>query len=139
MMNVLIQLTVYFEDPFWVGIFERTINDEIQVAKVTYGAEPKDYDVYYSYLRSFNKLNFSKPCSIEKHEEKRINPKRMQRNINKNLQVKGIGTKSQEILKKQHEENKIQRAKANKQRKEEREALKFKKKQQKKLEKHKGH
>lgn len=138
-MNVSIQLTVYFEDPFWVGIFERIINGKIEVAKVTYGAEPKDYDVYYSYLKHFKDLSFSTAYNVEKESLKKINPKRMQRNINKNLQNKGIGTKSQEILKKQHEDN-VAKRKANKKiRKEEKAALKFKLKQEKKLKKHKGH
>ena len=40
-----IQLTVFFEDPFWVGVFERTISGRLSVSKVTFGAEPKDYEV----------------------------------------------------------------------------------------------
>ena len=36
-------LTVLFEDPFWVGIFERIDDGKLSVCKVTFGAEPKDY------------------------------------------------------------------------------------------------
>lgn len=36
-------LTVYFEDPFWVGVFERIDDGKLSVCKVTFGAEPKDY------------------------------------------------------------------------------------------------
>ena len=39
------KLIVYFEDPFWVGVFERIDEGKLSVAKVTFGAEPKDYDV----------------------------------------------------------------------------------------------
>ena len=39
------KLTVYFEDPFWVGIFERIDGGKLSVAKVTFGAEPKDYEI----------------------------------------------------------------------------------------------
>lgn len=39
------KLTVFFEDPFWVGIFERIEDGRLSVAKVTFGAEPKDYEV----------------------------------------------------------------------------------------------
>ena len=39
------KLTVFFEDPFWVGVFERIENGRLSVAKVTFGAEPKDYEV----------------------------------------------------------------------------------------------
>ena len=39
-------LTVFFEDPFWVGVFERQAQGELTVCKVTFGAEPKDGEVY---------------------------------------------------------------------------------------------
>ena len=39
------KLTVDFEDPFWVGVFERIENGKLSVAKVTFGTEPKDYEV----------------------------------------------------------------------------------------------
>ena len=39
------KLTVFFEDPFWIGIFERIEDGRLSVAKVTFGAEPKDYEV----------------------------------------------------------------------------------------------
>ena len=38
------KLTVFFEEPFWVGIFERIEDGKLSVAKVTFGAEPKDYE-----------------------------------------------------------------------------------------------
>ena len=42
MEKVYGKLTVYFEEPFWVGIFERIEDGKLSVAKVTFGAEPKD-------------------------------------------------------------------------------------------------
>ena len=39
------RLIVYFEDPFWVGIFERISDNKLSAAKVTFGAEPKDIEV----------------------------------------------------------------------------------------------
>ena len=35
------KLTVFFEEPFWVGVFERIENGKLSAAKVTFGAEPK--------------------------------------------------------------------------------------------------
>ena len=35
------KLTVYFEEPFWVGVFERIENSKLSVAKVTFGEEPR--------------------------------------------------------------------------------------------------
>ena len=42
----LTRLTVFFEAPFWVGVFERFEGGTLSVCKVTFGAEPKDYDVF---------------------------------------------------------------------------------------------
>ena len=47
------KLTVYFEDPFWVGVFERIMDGKLSVAKVTFGAEPKDYEVFDFILRHY--------------------------------------------------------------------------------------
>ena len=41
------KLTVYFEKPFWVGIFERTEDGKLSVAKVTFGVEPKDLSLIH--------------------------------------------------------------------------------------------
>ena len=35
-------LKVFFENPFWVGVFERIEDGKLSVCKVTFGAEPKD-------------------------------------------------------------------------------------------------
>ena len=42
------KLTVYFEETFWVGVFERIEDGKLSVTKVTFGAEPKDYEVQES-------------------------------------------------------------------------------------------
>ena len=40
------KLTVFFEEPFWVGVFECVSDGKLSVCKVTFGAEPKDYEIY---------------------------------------------------------------------------------------------
>ena len=47
------KLTVYFEEPFWVGIFECIEDGKLSVAKVTFGAEPKDYEVQ-EYIQKYS-------------------------------------------------------------------------------------
>ena len=67
------------------------------------------------------------------------NPKRMQREAKKQMQETVIGTKSQQALKLQQEQNKQERKKRSHQRKEAEKKRMFELKQQKKREKHKGH
>ncbi|MBP5725973.1 MAG: YjdF family protein, partial [Clostridia bacterium] len=53
-----ISLTVFFEDPFWVGVFERIDDGKLSVCKVTFGAEPKDYDVWEFILQNYDRMAF---------------------------------------------------------------------------------
>ena len=102
------KLTVFFEDPFWVGIFEHIEDGKLSVAKVTFGAEPKDYEVLEYIQKFYYRLQFSPAVETVVKEAKR-NPKRMQRDAKKQIQENGIGTKSQQALKLQQEQNKQER------------------------------
>ena len=102
------KLTVYFEEPFWVGVFERIEDDKLSVAKVTFGAEPKDYEVQEYIRKYYSSLKFSPAVDTVVKDIKR-NPKRMQREAKKQMQETGIGTKSQQALKLQQEQNKQER------------------------------
>lgn len=137
-MCVRSQLTVFFDDPFWVGIYERAYNENLEVARVVFGAEPKDYEVYAYLIKNHAKLRFSPPLGGEKRPERKINPKRMQRRINSQLSQEGIGTKAQQALKLQQEEGKIKRRQISRQMKEAEQQRKFALRQEKKKAKHKG-
>lgn len=102
-------LTILFENPFWIGLYERIDDNKYEVCKITFGAEPKDYEVYDFLLKNWHKLKFSPPVKTETVKERKINPKRMQREINSQFENKGIGTKAQQALKLQREQNKIEK------------------------------
>jgi VIT1/CCC1 family predicted Fe2+/Mn2+ transporter len=131
------KLTVYFEDPFWVGVFERTEDGKLSVAKFTFGAEPKDYEVYEFILKHYYSLQFS-PAVAAVVKEGSKNPKKVQREIRKQMSNIGIGTKSQQALKLQQEQNKLDRKARRKENKEAEAKYQFELKQQKKKEKHRG-
>ena len=99
------KLTVYFEEPFWVGVFERIEDGKLSVSKVTFGAEPKDYEVQEYIQKHYASLKFSPAVDAVVKDIKR-NPKRMQREARRQMQETGIGTKSQQALKLQQEQNK---------------------------------
>ncbi|EKQ56921.1 MULTISPECIES: YjdF family protein [unclassified Clostridium] len=140
-MTSKIKLTVLFNEPFWVGVFEIIEDGKYNVCKVTFGAEPREEETYEFVLNRFYSLNFSTSLfSIEnKLIEKRQNPKRLQRKIKKETALNGIGTKAQLALKLQHEQSKVRRKVKSKEQKEQEEERKFLLKKKKKLEKHKGH
>ena len=132
------KLTVYFEEPFWIGVFERIEDGKLSVAKATFGAEPKDYEVQEYIQKYYFSLKFSPAVDTVVKDIKR-NPKRMQREAKKQMQETVIGTKSQQALKLQQEQNKQERKKRSHSRKETEKKRMFELKQQKKRENHKGH
>ena len=132
------KLTVYFEEPFWVGVFERIDGGKLSVAKVIFGAEPKDYEVQEYIQKHYDSLKFSPAVDTVVKDIKR-NPKRMQREAKRQMQKTGIGTKSQQALKLQQEQYKQKRKIRSKEKKEAEKLRMFELKQQKKREKHKGH
>ena len=96
--------------------------------------------IFYFHKMKQYKLNFSSSKMENKNIiEKQENPKRLQREINKELKKKTIGTKAQIALSKAYEENKIERKKKSKAYKEMEKERQFAIKQLKKKEKHKGH
>ena len=132
-----VTLTVYFEDPFWVGLFEKIAEGKLSVCKVTFGAEPKDYEVLDYLLKNYSRLKFSPTVAITEKNSK-VNPKRMQRIARKQTLEKGIGTKSQQALQLQREEGKQKRKELSKEKKEAEKQRLFEIKQQKRKEKHRG-
>ena len=133
-----LKLTVYFEDPFWVGVFERTQNGTLSVCKITFGAEPKDYAVHAYVLRHFYELRFSPALSARQHVQC-SNTKRRQRQVQKQLSGAGVGTKSMQALAAQREQLKTERKQQSRAQQEAEQQRRFEQKQRKKLEKHKGH
>ena len=59
MEKVTCKLTVLFENPFWIGVFERREGRNLSVAKVIFGAEPKEYHVYEFVQKKYFDLELS--------------------------------------------------------------------------------
>lgn len=137
MDRVSVSVCVYFEDPFWVGVVERATEEGLSASKVTFGPEPKSYEVYGFLLENYYRLRFS-PAVETAVKELHVNPKRMQRKVRKQMEDRGTGTKSQQALQLQHEQMKTERRVSVKEQREAAKLRKFELKQQKKKEKHRG-
>ena len=137
MDRVHVTFTVFFENPFWVGVLESASEGKQKACKITFGAEPKDYEIHRFLLENYHRLRFS-PAVAVKEQKPSQNPKRVQRELRKQLRDTGIGTRSQQALQMQREEMKTERKQRGKaQREAEKERL-FHLKQQKRKEKHRG-
>ena len=139
-MLTSVKLTVLFNDPFWIGVFEIEDKNLYMVSKATFGCEPNDTEVYEFIIKYYYKLRFSKQESHENDRAlKKVNPKRQQREIKRQLEKNVIGTKAQRALKEQHEITNVNRKKKTKEEKLAEERRKYEIKQAKRKENHKGH
>lgn len=132
------KLTVFFEDPFWVGVFERTEGRKLSACKITFGAEPTNAQLNEFLLNNYDDLVFS-PAIKTELKEKADHPKRRFKIVKNTLKEIGVGTKAQQALKVQQEMRKTEHKAESKVRKEETAQRKFDLRQAKKKEKHKGH
>ncbi len=131
-------LKVFFENPFWVGVFERIEDGKLSVCKVTFGAEPKSYEILEYALQHYYELVFS-PAIETEIRQAADNPKRRSRNARKQLENMGIGTKSQQALQRQREDMKKERRQISREEREAEAQRRFVMKQAKKKEKKRGH
>lgn len=137
MDKVTSKLTVLFEEPFWVGVFERIENGKLSVCKVTFGAEPKDNELLLFIIKNYSSLKFSLEIDVVV-KETTDNPKRIQREARKQTLQTGIGTKAQQALSLQREQMKTKRKHISREQKIAEKQRQFELKQQKRKEKHKG-
>lgn len=100
---------ILFEEPFWIGIFERTEGTRLSVSKVTFGAEPKGYELYDYIPKQYYDLRFTQAIEVMQEAKKRINPKRRDREARKSMLDTTIATKSQQALKREQEKGKQER------------------------------
>ena len=132
-------LTVLFEDPFWIGLFEVTDEEGLHVCKVTFGAEPTGQEIIEFVEKNWHKLKYSEGIETRSTLEIKKSLKRQLREARKQMVSQGIGTKSQQALKMQQERNKVERKQLSKAEREAERQRKFDLRQAKMKEKHRGH
>ena len=66
-------LTVFFDDPFWVGVFSVTCGGKLCASRVVFGAEPRDGEVY-DFIKILNSVRLSE---MRKHLKKSIRKSRI--------------------------------------------------------------
>lgn len=137
-----IKVTVMLENSFWIGLFERNDEAGLAVARQIFGGEPTDAELYEFVLTHYDQLKFSEPHEF-KLIIKRKNPKRMQREVRREMEKakKGLSgeTRAQEVLRLDLEKKKKIKKSISKTEKEAFLERKFQLKQEKKKQKQRGH
>lgn len=132
-------ITVRFEEPFWVLLYERGGGGTYAACKHTFGAEPGEQEVYAFLLENWRDLKFSPPAAAEGPPERKVNPKRARREARRAVRPAAPGAKAQRAIALQREEGKAARARRSREEREAEEARKFALRREKRREKRKGH
>jgi hypothetical protein len=132
------KLTVYFDDPFWVGVFEREDEMGYRVCRVVFGPEPTDAELLAYVQEEYPNLDFGEPFKSHVEIVKKKNFKRVQREVRREME-EGVGTKAQRAMQAALELNRQEREVMSRERREEEKQLKFKLRQVRKKEKRRGH
>ena len=130
--------TVLFQPPFWVGIAERWEEAGYSAARVVFGAEPTDAQLYEWLEREWHRLKFSPAAEGERPVPERRNPKRALREARAATRIRGVSTRAQEALSRQREQEGLERQIGRRQAKQEQAERKFLLRQEKKRAKKRG-
>jgi hypothetical protein len=137
-----IKATILLEGSLWVGLFERTDKKGYAIARHIFGKEPTNPEVYEFVLKNYLQLKFGAPQEF-KLEIKRMNPKRLQRIVRREMEkareTTQPSTHAQDYMRIELEKHKHQKKTLSKKEKEAREEKLFLLKQKKRKQKHRGH
>ena len=132
------RLTVFFEEPFWVGVFEQETDGVICAARVVFGAQPTDAEVFEFVLRHADRLRYGPPVEGRLSRET-ANPKKRRREAARETAQRGIGTRSQQALQLAREQNRLEKRESSRARRQAEQARRFALRTEKRREKHRGH
>jgi hypothetical protein len=135
------KLTIFFNGQFWEGVVELCYNNQLQVERHIFGAEPQDPIVLAFIVKnkflSVTETTASSTASISL-ESKRVNPKRMARQISKEMAIRGVSTMAQDVMQQNLEERKQESQKRSKATKEAEAEAKWLRSRQKAKARHRG-
>ena len=137
-----IKATIFFDKRYWVGTFERTDKDGYAIARHIFGGEPSDPEVYEFVLTYYQELKFGEPKEFTL-EVKRMNPKRVQREVRREMERIKKTTKpstfAQDYMREELEKKKLHKKQQSSAEKQARKDEQFAIRQRKKKEKQRGH
>ncbi|MBP2642998.1 MAG: hypothetical protein H6Q67_885 [Firmicutes bacterium] len=134
------KLTVYHDGQFWVGVLEEAADGKLRAARYIFGSEPYDWDVMkFVKLHMLSCLDAANANVETKIPIRPSNPKRLARQVAKEVKIAGVSTFAQEAIKKDFELRKSNRQELSKQLRHDLANYKRTLKVQKKKEKKRGH
>jgi hypothetical protein len=136
-------VTVMFDPPFWMVLFESIEKGKYSVAREVIGtSEPTSAEIMLFFDRlDFKKIRYTMPIEGEEAQSNKISFKKMQKKVKKATEqsnYKYTYNKAHEELKKQQEQHKQEKKIVSKEKRDEEKERKFELNQQKKKQKLRG-
>jgi hypothetical protein len=130
--------TVFFEDPFWVGILESEDEGRFEVAREVFGAEPSNAELLHFMLYRF--ADMPRAVSRDGADRRRapVNPKRAAREARREA-GRPVSTKTQAALSAARSEIKSERKASSAEERRELEERRFELRSEKRKRRHAGH
>ncbi|TQR31534.1 YjdF family protein [Brevibacillus brevis] len=102
------KLTVYYDGQFWVGVVEENVDGRLKAGRYLFGSEPKDIEILEFIQKNIHEVTnkLSQEVDIHTSCDRRVNPKRLARQVARELSMRGISSYAQEALKLEHEKRK---------------------------------
>ncbi|MNO35464.1 hypothetical protein D3C76_255180 [compost metagenome] len=135
------KLTVFHDGQYWIGVVEEQEQGKLKAAKYIFGAEPKDEEILAFISKELRGCvsGLTQEVPTKLPEAKRVNPKRLARQVGLEVKSKGISSYAQSALQLEYEKRKLEKRIRSKQEQEEKkERIRGLKKQKAKA-KHRGH
>ncbi|MBU8786946.1 MULTISPECIES: YjdF family protein [Bacillus] len=135
------KLTIYYDGQFWVGIVEIVQEGKLKAFRHLFGKEPKDSEVLhfvYHQLAELISQAEKEGISVKAEANKKINPKRLQRLVSKEMKNAGRSMKAQQAIKQELDAKKAMKKRLKKQQRDIEKEQKYLLRKQKAKEKHRG-
>lgn len=134
------KLTVFYDGQFWVGVVEEIVDGKLKAGKYLFGSEPKDQKVFALVNTKLSDFmsGLSEQLSVEDCQPKKMNPKRLARQVAREMNANGVSTFAQAALQLEFEKRKKEKQIISKARREELEEYKREIRRKKAKEKHRG-
>src|ERR1044071_6956273 len=98
---MLMRLTILFDPPYWIGLLETESDGLLYAARHIFGAEPSDPEVYAFVQNDLLPLMRSMTVGLpidSGSKPRYINPKRLQRDIRREVMRTDIPNKAHESI-----------------------------------------
>ncbi|PSR33806.1 MAG: DUF2992 domain-containing protein [Sulfobacillus benefaciens] len=134
------KLTVYHDGQFWVGIVEVVEDGKLCAGRHVFGVEPKDSEILAFVNRIVLKLTetLSQDVLVISPARIKVSPKRLARQVSRELRNKGASTYAHDAIKLEHASRKKERQVLSRQYQEEQKQRRRKIARLKAKEKHRG-